>query len=217
MRIVLLGATGRTGKLVLETALEKGHQVICLARDSQRIQKHDHLKVIEGNPQHLHDMRKTTQDVDCIISTLNISRTSDFPWAKLRTSATFLSEVMKNCVQAAKENNVNRIITCSAWGVAETRDDIPFWFRWLIDYSNIGVAYKDHEQQERLLKASALDWTIVRPTGLTNAKKSQKIRKTFGNNPKPSLTISRSSVAKFMVDAISASDMVKKTVVISKD
>ena len=49
MRILLLGATGRTGKLVLEKALSKGYQVNCLARNSERIEKHEKLTVFDGN------------------------------------------------------------------------------------------------------------------------------------------------------------------------
>ena len=50
MKILLLGATGRTGKLVLRRALDGGYQVHCLSRNSQRIEKHDGLTIFEGNP-----------------------------------------------------------------------------------------------------------------------------------------------------------------------
>ncbi|MEO0331023.1 MAG: hypothetical protein AAF223_04960, partial [Bacteroidota bacterium] len=46
------------------------------------------------------------------------------------------------------------------WGVADSINDIPKWFRWFIDNSNIGVAYQDHERQEKILSKSSLDWTI---------------------------------------------------------
>ena len=50
MRILLLGSTGRTGKLVLKKALESGYQVNCLARNSTRIVKQNGVTLMEGNP-----------------------------------------------------------------------------------------------------------------------------------------------------------------------
>ncbi|MCB0847910.1 MAG: NAD(P)H-binding protein, partial [Bacteroidetes bacterium] len=85
MRILLLGATGRTGKLVLKKALEKGYQVNCLARNSQRIDEEEGLTIIEGNPNKEADLQKAINNCEAIISVLNISRKSDFPWSGLRT------------------------------------------------------------------------------------------------------------------------------------
>jgi len=68
-----------------------------------------------------------------------------------------------------------------------------------------------------LLKKSDLNWTIIRPTGLTNSKKEQNIRETFEKIPKPSLTISRQSVAIYIINSIKDTNLMRKTVVISKE
>ncbi len=68
----------------------------------------------------------------------------------------FLSDVMKNVIELAEIHKVKRIIACSAWGAAETKKDLPAWFRWFIDNSNIGYTYRDHERQEKLLMNSKL-------------------------------------------------------------
>ena len=156
------------------------------------------------------------KDCSAVVSALNISRTSDFPWAKLRTPKTYLSDVMSNVITLAKKLSIKRVVVCSAWGVLETRKDIPFWFRRTIDFSNIGVAYKDHERQEKLLEASHMDWTIIRPVGLINSKKIQNIQESHENVPKPSLIISRRSVGHFMIDCIENTALIGKKVVISK-
>ncbi|MFP2997783.1 NAD(P)H-binding protein [Spongiivirga sp. MCCC 1A20706] len=216
MKILLLGATGRTGKLVLEKALEKGHRVHCLSRNSQRLTTQNGLKIFEGDPSKSADLEKAISGCNAIISVLNISRTSDFPWSKLRTPATYLSEVMQLLIPIAEKEHINRISICSAWGVADSRKDIPKWFRWFIDNSNIGVAYEDHHRQEKIIVESNLDWTIVRPVGLMNAKRTEKIKETFENKPKPSLLISRKSVATYLLDSLNRTDLVQKKVVISK-
>ena len=89
MKILLLGATGRTGKLVLQNALNNGHQVNCLSRNSERITPMGGLKIFEGSPKNKTDLEKAVSDCDAIISVLNISRKSDFPWAPLRTPKPF--------------------------------------------------------------------------------------------------------------------------------
>lgn len=215
MKILILGATGRTGKHLVQVALQKRYEVVCLVRYPEKVSPAKYLKILKGNPINLEDLENAMQGCDAVISALNVSRTSDFPWAKLRTPKTYLSDVMSNVIAVAKKHTVKRVVICSAWGVLETRKDIPFWFRWMIDNSNIGAAYKDHERQEHLLESSDVMWTIVRPVGLVNSKKTQTIRESFDNTPKPSLTISRLSVARYMVESAENTMLIGKKVVIS--
>jgi uncharacterized protein YbjT (DUF2867 family) len=134
---------------------------------------------------------------------------------RFETPKDFLSNTLRNVLEVANEFHIKRIIVTTAWGVNETKKDIPGWFRFLIDYSNVGAAYRDHEIQEQLLAASQTDWTAVRPVGLTNSKKNRKIRISTNNQPKPSLTISRSNVAKFMVEIYKTGDYKKEAITIS--
>ncbi len=217
MRISLLGATGRTGKWVLQSALEKGYDVNCLARNSSRISSTPSLRIFEGNPTNSTDLEVAIKDCNAIISVLNISRKSDFPWSGLITPERFLSDSMETIIPICESNGIKRIIVCTAWGVAESEDEIPGWFKWFIKNSNIGVAYQDHERQEKLLEDSNLDWTIIRPVGLSNSQSEEKIRETSENQPKPSLFISRKSVGSFMVDCLERNDLIHKKVVVSKD
>lgn len=217
MKILILGATGRTGKLVLEQALSAGHLVNVLVRDASKVGLHPHLQVREGNAANLEDLQTALVGCQVVISVLNISRSSDFPWAPLRTPKNYMSTVMQNLIRLAPTYGFDRLLLCSAWGVGDSRADIPFWFRWTIDFSNIKAAYADHEAQEDLLKASDLNWTIVRPVGLSNSRKSEKLRISFGNQPKPGLLISRHTVAQFLVAGLTSTTYDRKTVVISKE
>jgi putative NADH-flavin reductase len=203
MRILILGSTGRTGKHLLEQALQRGHIVTVLVRDKTRIvSKDSNLTVLEGSTLDKTVLANAMNGCEAILSALNISRNNDWPWAKLRSPKDFLSETMKLIVELAPKNNIRRIIFTSAWGVAETKKDIPGWFRWFIDHSNIGYPYLDHERQEDLLKQTSLQWTSVRAAGLTNGKKIKEILVSFNNKPKPRLTVNRRSVAAFMLDVL---------------
>ena len=216
MKLLLLGATGRTGKLITETALQKGYPVNCLVRSPEKLLiDHHNISLFEGSPLDKDLLQKAMIDCDAVVSALNVSRTSDFPWAKLRSPKNLMSDTMKNVIALMNEQQVKRLIVCSAWGAAETKKDIPYWFRWFIDNSNIGAAYQDHERQEAIIKDSTLDWTIVRPVGLTNSKKERQVIVSYDNLPKPKMTISRHGLAQFMIDSLNDESLIGKLPVIS--
>lgn len=216
MKILLLGTTGRTGKSILDIAIEMGHEVNCLSRKSTRIPQQHGVTVFEGNPSNEQDLETAMSGCEVMISALNISRKTDFPWSGIRTPKTYLSDVASNMVAVAEGKNLKRVVVCSAWGVSETARDLPKWFKWFIDNSNIGVAYRDHERQEDILMNSNLNWTIVRPAGLINSRRAEKVKESFNNKPKPSLMISRRSVARYMLESSTNDLLSKKTVVISR-
>lgn len=201
--ILILGSTGRTGKWLLDEALKRGYSVNVLVRDKSKVPPHKQLRVFEGNTANKNDLMNAVKDCEIVLSALNISRNSDFPWAKLKASKLFLSQTMQNLIEIGGVGKLKKVIFTSAWGVSETKKDIPWWFRWLIDNSNIGVAYQDHERQEKLLDNALLNFTAVRPVGLTKSLVTQKVRVTLENNtPTPNLTISRLTTAKFMLDCM---------------
>jgi len=203
MRILLLGSTGRTGQHLLNQALQRGHTVHAMVRDKNKLViSHPNLIVFEGSPIDKIALEKSIQGCDAILSALNVSRKSDFPWAGLRSPEDFLSATMKNVIELATKNHIQRVIFVSAWGVAETKKEIPGWFRWMIDHSKIRYPYADHERQEQLVKQSSLQWTAVRAAGLTNSKKKKELIVSFNNEPKPNWMISRSDVATFMLDVL---------------
>lgn len=215
MRVLILGATGRTGKLLLQEALSRGYTVNALVRDKSKVPTNSALTLFEGLPTDKAALSGAMAGCEAILSALNISRNSDFPWAKLRTPANFLSVTAKNIIELAPQHSVSRIILTSAWGTNDTRNDIPWWFKWVIDSSNVGFAYHDHERQEDLFASSALKYTIVRPVGLINSSKIKAVIVSHDNQPRPRLTISRGDVAKFMLHVLQDDLLSRRMPVIS--
>lgn len=201
-KILILGATGRTGKILLRQMLDRGYEINVLIRNTERMVMHQNMSVFEGTPTDGKALEKAIEGCEVVISALNISRTSDFPWAKLRTQTHFLSQSLSNVIRLGTDLGVRRVIVLSAWGVGDTKSDIPWWFKWLIDYSNIGVAYRDHGRQEKLLIESGMDYTIIRPVGLLNSEREKNVLVSLNNAPKPGLTISRKNVARFIISIL---------------
>jgi uncharacterized protein YbjT (DUF2867 family) len=206
MRLLLLGATGRTGLHLLELALERKYEVNVLVRDPAKIPEkfREKISLCEGSPTDAEKLGTAMEECEV-----------DFPWSPLRTPTDFLSSSMNNIIRECKFKGVKRLIVCTAWGVKETKKDLPGWFRWLIDNSNIGPAYKDHETSEDLLAGSDLEWTVIRPVGLTNNPTIKKPKISLGSHPKPNLTISRRSVASYMLDIINNPDTIGKAFTLS--
>jgi uncharacterized protein YbjT (DUF2867 family) len=218
MKILILGATGRTGRLIVEEALKQGYDLNVLVRDKNKISfSSKSIKVYQGTPARQTDLVIAMQGCDLVISALGIVRASDAPWSKLITAKNFISESIKNVIAEADQQNLKRLITVSAWGVGETKKEIPFWLRWLINYTNLGPVYAEHEAAEKLLANSNLNWTAVRPVALNESKKIKTLKVSFNNLPKPSLQISRQSVAKFIVDIVKSDKYDMKSPTISEN
>jgi putative NADH-flavin reductase len=218
MKLLIIGATGRTGRLIVEEALKQGYDLNVLVRDKNKIPFNSKsIKVYQGTPTRQTDLAAAMQGCDLIISALGIVRASDAPWSKLITAKNFISESIKNVIAEAAQQNLKRLITVSAWGVGETKKEIPFWLRWLINYTNMGPVYEEHEKEEKLLANSNLNWTAVRPVALSDPKKIKTLKVSFNNFPKPSLQISRQSVAKFIVDIIKTDKYDRKSPTISEN
>jgi putative NADH-flavin reductase len=210
MKVLLLGATGRTGKLILNELLRRGHSVNALVRDKSKvITISASLTVFEGSTIDPAMLDKAMQNCEAIIGALNISRNSDFPWSALRTPKQLMSATMEGVIPLAQKHQINRVIVISAWGVAETEKDIPWWFKWTIENSNIKYGYHDHERQEDLLAKTDLNWTAIRPVGLTNFG-LKHVQVSIANSPKPSILISRHSVASFTVDVLEQNLYIKQ-------
>ena len=118
MRLLILGASVRTGKYVLNESLNRGYEVNFLVRNRKAIDiSNDRLNLIEGNPSDIKDLNKALKDCHLIINVLNVSTESDFPWSKLRSPSTFLSDVMGNIIERLNQRSIQRIIVCTAWAV----------------------------------------------------------------------------------------------------
>lgn len=218
MTILLLGATGRTGNELLGQVLQTGISIHAIVRRAANVSiSSPNLILFESQTLDEPVLRKAMSGCDAVLSTLSISRTSEFPWSPLRTPTHFLSDTLRNVLNVADELAVRRIILTTAWGVHETRQDLPFWFRWLIDYSNLGPAYRDHERQEQLLANSSCQWTIVRPVILTNTQTNKRVIISRQNTPAPHLTISRHTVARFMLHLYQTQGYIQQAVTISDE
>ncbi len=91
MKLLILGATGRTGRIIIEEAVKAGHEAVAIAREPAKLAGSG-ATVVAGSPYETETVAEALRGCDAVINTLNVSRTSDFPWAKLRAPVDLISK-----------------------------------------------------------------------------------------------------------------------------
>ena len=216
MEVLLIGANKGLGYQVLKELLSKKITVNCLIRRKGLINfESKYLNIFYGDATNLSDLKKSIGNSECIISTINVQRKNIFPWSRLTNSKTTISDFAKNSI-IASEDKINRIITISAWGVGESMEKIPKLFKFLIKFSNLKYPYIDHDIHEKVIENSNLNWTIIRPTALTNETKYHDIEEFKGKRKINKITIGRKSLAKYVVKIINDKYFYRKKITVSR-
>jgi putative NADH-flavin reductase len=209
MKILVLGISGRTGKLVAAEALKRGHKVAGIARDSGKVSLPG-AEIIQGTPYDYETVRKATGGCDAIVSTLSAFPAAQGLFSKVTSPLDFMSVSLGNAVRSMEEKGIKRIVLMTALGVGDSAKEIPVFFRFFMMLSNIKYAYKDHDKQEKFLENSNLDWTIVRPVMLTDKDDQLSVIDNLSGDKKIRTEISRNAVAHFILDCIEKGQFLKQ-------
>lgn len=187
MTIALFGATGGTGSQVLEQALAGGYRVRALVRDTAKLAQRDGLTQIQGDVLELSDVQRCVEGSDAVVCVLG-TRPGAEP-VEARGTERILAAMHKHGVQ--------RLIAVTSMGVGDSIDQVPGFFRVLMKLT-LKRIMQAKEEQERLIMASGLDWTIVRPGGLTDGPLTGSYRSGLDKSIKAT-RVSRADVADFIV------------------
>jgi uncharacterized protein YbjT (DUF2867 family) len=158
MKIALFGATGGTGRHVLTRALEQGHDITALVRDPAKLgDRRADVTLVEGDVLDQDRVDACIDGADAVICILGSHKNRD-P-IEARGTVPILD--------AMQRLGVRRLIAVTSLGVGDSADQLAAPFRLFMKLT-IGGIMQAKEEQERLIRESALDWTIVRPGGLTD-------------------------------------------------
>ena len=204
MKIVIFGATGRTGIRLVEQALAQEHDVTAFVRNPSKLNiKNKKLSVVQGDVTNPEQVQVAVEGKDAVLSALGLSKSSP---------KTVCSHGMRNIIAAMKKHGARRLVCESAFGAGDTKNHgIYTKLLWLI----IKDIMEDKNKMEDIVKNSNLDWIVVRPTILTNGPKTGNYKGgldiEFGIIPK----ISRADVADFMLRQIGEDRFLHKIPVVS--
>lgn len=201
MQLTIFGATGGTGRQVMEQALAAGHAVTALVRDKSKLAlQTPNLTVMQGNALQPADVAKAIAGAEAVI--VSLGNTSNNPDLSVSTGT-------QQIVQAMQTQGVQRLIVVSSLGVGDSKNQVPFLFK-LIMWTFLRKAMRDKEAQEKIVRASGLDWTIVRPGGLSDGPRTGQYK--FGTDPAIRAgQVARADVAEFVLKQLTDRTFVGKT------
>jgi putative NADH-flavin reductase len=203
--LLILGATGVTGKWVTQLAKDAGYNVTVLVRSKAKLVEIEGINIIEGSVLDQETLDSVVEGQDAVISCLGITRKNQKnPWSELTSPLDLTEKVAKNLTKSMVKHNVTRVIALSAAGVGESRNKMNAMIKFIVSNSNIRYAYKDLSQMEKIFQDSSVESLIVSPVTLVDDKGDDSITKLIGFYGTTS-KISRKDVAKWMLSAVERS------------
>lgn len=189
MHLTVFGATSTTGRHVLQQALDAGFHVTAFTRDATRVAtRHQRLRVLEGDVTDPAACLPAVTGADAVIVTLGNGRKG-----VVREGGT------RAVIEAMRQTGVRRLVCQSTLGVGSSRANLSFWWRHVMFGALLRPAYADHVGQEEVVRASDLDWTIVRPAAFTDDV-VPGVRHGFDGDVRGlRLKVARSDVAAFLL------------------
>lgn len=205
MKILVLGATGATGQLIVRDAVASGHHVVALVR-AKAGSNLAGAEVIEGDVRDEGALARALNGCDAVVSALGTGM-------GLR-EVDLLTVATRALVAAMTRAGVRRLICISALGVGDSRNHGGFVFDRLFQPLLLGRAYKDKDRQEAAIRASSLDWVVIRPARLTNGAARGRIRATTDLAGIKGGTIARADVAQFVLEQLTTDTWLRRTPVV---
>jgi len=207
-QVLIIGASKGIGLETTRQALEAGHMVRAFARSAADIRiSGPKLEKVRGNALKSSDVTAAVTGMNAVIQVLGVGL-GDLFWP-----VHLFSDATRILIAAMQAQSVKRLIVVTGFGAGDSRANINC-FQLLPFRFFFGRAYDDKDVQERLIKDSALDWTIARPGVLTNDGRTGRYRVLKEPSQWRNGTISRADVADFLVQQIEDRAYLRKTPVL---
>ena len=216
MKIVVIGANGATGRLVVDEALARGHEVVAFVRDSAQVTRSDaHLIVAQGDALDPESVTAALEGADAVISAIGPSRKggSRKGGSKQRDKGPFYAPAARVALDAMAARGVKRLAVISSQGVGEEPLQglaLPLRAFRLV----VGRVMDDMRQMELLIEASDTEWTITRPGGLTSKPKGGYIV-CPGNSLRGHGSTPRADLAEVLLLAVTEERWLRQKVIVA--
>ena len=206
MKVLIIGASGATGQILMHEALAQGHEVTALARDPSALASEDHrLRVLQGDALDASSVEAAVAGQDAVLSALG---------TRSARPTTLFSESTHNIISAMNKHGVLRLVCITGIGAGDSKGHVGFLYDRVMLPFVVKNIYEDKTRQEEAIKQSDLEWVIVRPARLTDESAKGEYNVFLGGSY-TAKTISRADVAAFMLAQLTDDTYVHKMPVIS--
>lgn len=204
MKVLVFGATGGTGRLVVEKALEAGHAVTGFARTPGDLEvSHDNLTVVSGDALDGDTVTSVVANHDAVVSTIGSDSLFE---SELRTNC------MRNILPAVEAAGDPRLLVVSALGAGDSASQLSPGLK-IIMATLLRRVMADHTAEEALIASSGVDATVIRPGRLTDKPERGDYRLDTGREIRGG-EIPRADLASFIVDELASGEHAGATVAI---
>ena len=205
--VLIIGASRGIGLATVKRALKAGHSVRAMSRSATAIRLRDpKLEKLDGDARDRDTIERALVGVDAVIQTLGISSDPEL----ILTGTRLFSAATRILVRAMEASTVRRLICVTGFGAGNSRGRGGILYN-LASALLLGRIYADKDVQERIIRRSQLDWTVVRPTILTNGPRTKAYRVLTDPRDWAPGFISRADVADFLVKQIDDTNLLRKT------
>src|SRR3954466_9406592 len=194
-KILVLGATGATGRLIVNQAAARGYEVTVLARSAHKASDITGAKLIVGDARDEAALREALKGRDAVVSALGT------PVSPFR-EVTLLSTATRALVSAMKAEQVSRLVCITGMGAGDSAGHGGFIADNVIFPLLLKQVYADKNRQEAIVRESGLDWVLVRPVVLDDKPGGGAVRALTELSGVRGGTISREDVARFVLEQV---------------
>jgi putative NADH-flavin reductase len=186
LRITVFGATGKMGHLLIRQALDAGHAVTAYARNPERLDiAHPSLSVLAGQLDSDEALLAAVQGADAVIEGVGA-----------------VSDGTRHIIAAMDNSGVRRLVAVSTCSVPDPQDLPDAKLRALVRFVKLAAPgpYREVRRAAEIVRASGLDWTLVRVAKLNDKKPAGQIKAGYYGHGDVGLSITRADMAAFLLD-----------------
>jgi putative NADH-flavin reductase len=198
MRLTIFGATGGTGTQLVRQALDEGHDVTAVVRDPARLDvpAHERLEVVTADVRDPGAIQSAVEGADAVLSALG---------PRGRGPTTICSDGSRAIIEAMGKAGVRRLLVVSAAGPFPDAGDsavVRSVIKPIVLERLMKDAFDDMRRCEEEVRATALDWTIMRPPQLVDKAATGRYRTATDINLRGGRKIARADLAACMLGLV---------------
>ena len=209
MKVVVFGATGRTGRLLVEGALARGHDVTAFVRAPNKLGAlRDRVQVVHGDVLDGGAVSDAVDGQEAVLVALAGGGT--------KAAEQVNAQGTLNVIRSMQRYSARRLVVLSAGGTQPGRDpNLPWFFERIVKPLFLKNVLADLRRMEISVRQSELDWTLVRAAQLVDGPARGAYRAEPGYSLPGGTKIARADVAAFMLDEVERRDNIAHALAIA--
>jgi putative NADH-flavin reductase len=208
-KVLVFGASGKTGKLIVRKLLKEGLSVIAFVRNPAKMSSfpQQNLSIVKGDIKDYDSVQIAVKDCSIVVSALGNM--------KLMPN-TIISDGVTNIIKAMKQHGKSKLLFMSSLGVGDSKGQLGLIYNFIYLPTFLRNVFKDKERQEKIIHESGLDWTVIRPAAFIPFPLPIRYRVCVApKRPRLLPIMSRHHVADFIVKECNQQEFVQKNVSLS--